>query len=167
VDGHVKSLPLTRRSLLGGGLFLAASYAAGHAWGHRSLRGPDGAFLAASPLATLSAALEALLPEGAPVDAMARDVDGFLAAGDPVLAGQLSVALRVLEHAGGAGILGFRRFSRLDPAARRGVLDRWIVSRIGPKRQIADAVRRVALFSYYARPETWPALGYDGPLVGR
>jgi hypothetical protein len=167
VDGHVKSLPLSRRSLLGGGVLLAAGYAIGHGWGHRPVPGSGGAFLAASPLATLSAALEALLPEGAPAAAIARDVDGFLASGDPVLGSQLSLALRILEHTAGAGPLGFHRFTRLDPAGRRGVLERWRGSGFGPKRQIADAVRRVALFSYYSRPEIWPALGYDGPLVGR
>jgi hypothetical protein len=144
------NLPLTRRQLLGGGALLAGGFALAVAWGHRPLTGSG----------TLEAALDALLPEGAPVAAVAEDIDRFLAAGDPVVAGQLALALRVLEH--GCGLV---RFSRLDRAARVAVLEGWRSSALGTRRQIADALRRVALFSWYARPETWAAIGYDGPWV--
>ncbi|MEZ4241138.1 MAG: hypothetical protein R3F59_34260 [Myxococcota bacterium] len=158
---------LSRRHLLGGGLLLAAGYVAAHAVGHRPVGGPAGRALSVGPRATLQAALEAQLPRDAPVAAITADVDRFLAAGDPVVLGQLDVALLLLEHLGGAGPIGFRRFTRLDRDARVAVLERWRVAAFGPKRQIAGAVRRIALFSYYSRPAVWPAIGYDGPLVGR
>ena|SRR5687768_1523917 len=153
--------PLTRRQLLGGGALLVGGFALAVAWGHRPLgRGGGSPFLGSSARGTLEAALDALLPDGAPVQAVAEDVDRFLAAGDPVVGGQLGLALAVLEHG-----CGLRRFSRLDRAARTAVLEGWRVSSFGPRRQIADALRRVAMFSWYSRPETWAAIGYDGPWV--
>lgn len=160
--------PLSRRQLLGGGLWLVGGWVLARAWGHRPLAGaPDGAFLGPSARATLQAALEALLPDGADAAAVAADVDAFLAAGDPVLGGQLRLALGALEHLAGVGPLTTVRFSRMPLGRRREVLEAWRVSGLGPKRRIADALRRVALFSWYTRPETWPGLGYDGPWVGR
>ncbi len=150
--------------MLGGGLLLAGGWLFAQALGHR----PVGA--EPSARRTLEAALEALLPEGTPradVLAVADGIDTFLAGSDPILGGQLRLALGVLEHAGGAGPLSFARFSRLPVERRREVLEGWRTSALGPKRQIADAVRRVALFAWYTRSETWAALGYDGPWVGR
>ena len=162
-------LPLTRRTLLGGGAALGLGWAVGHAWGHRPLASaaPSSPFLGSSARATLEAALEALLPASAPIAALAADVDAFVAGGDPVVGGQLVVALRVLEHAGGAGLLRFSRFSRIGVAERARVLQDWRRSRFATKRRIADAVRRIALFSWYAHPDSWEGIGYDGPLVAR
>jgi hypothetical protein len=156
--------PLTRRTLLGGGLLVGLGWATGQLWGHRPMAAIDSPFLGSAGRRTLEGALEALLPEGAAVETVAADVDRFLAAGDPVIGGQLVLALGALEHLGGAG---FRRFSRLSRDERTAVLEGWRTSALGPKRRIADALRRVALFSWYARPETWDRIGYDGPWVGR
>ncbi|MEQ1501541.1 MAG: hypothetical protein ABMB14_04890 [Myxococcota bacterium] len=157
----------TRRSLVGGGLLLAGGWAVATAWGHRPVDGPPGVFLGRQTRATLVAALEVLLPDGAPASEVADDVDRFLAGSDPVLGGQLALALGLLEHLGGTGILRFARFSRRPRAERAQVLDAWQRSGFGAKRQVAAAIRKVALFSWYARPATWGALGYDGPWVGR
>lgn len=158
VDRHLGS-GLTRRRILGGGALFVLGWATALAVGHRPL--------AAGSRSTLGAALEALLPEGAPVDAICSDVEAFLAAGDPVVLGELTVALRVLEHGAGPGFGSFSRFSRMSRAARSELLEDWRSSSLATKRRIADALRRIALFSYYTRAETWPALGYDGPWVGR
>ena len=150
---------LTRRTVLGGGALFVLAWVTALAVGHRPLD--------AGSRSTLASALEALLPEGAPVDAICADIESFLAAGDPVVAGELTVALRVLEHGSGLGVGSFARFSRRSRAARAELLERWRASPLATKRRISDALRRVALFSYYTRPETWPALGYDGPWVAR
>ena len=156
---------LTRRQLLGGGLLLAGGWVVAQAVGHRPLGTVDSPFLGSAARRTLEAALQALLPDGAPVSEVAQGVDAFLAQGDPVVGGQLVVALGVLEHLGGAGPLSFARFSRRDLGDRRAILEAWRRSGLGPKRQIADALRRLALFSWYSRPETWDAIGYEGPWV--
>lgn len=154
-----------RRLLLGGGALFAGGWLLAQAWGHRPMGALPSPFLGSSARRTLERALEVLLPDDAPVAEIALDVDRFLADGDPVVAHQLRLALGVLEHT--AGLPGFARFSRLDRGSRAAVLEAWRRSALGPRRQIADALRRVALFSWYARPESWAAIGYDGPWVGR
>jgi hypothetical protein len=105
-----------------------------------------------------------MLPDPTQAAVCAADVDAFLAQGDPVLAGQLRLALLALEHLG-ARPLGLVRFSRLDPALRLEVIEAWRTSSFGTKRQIAAAVRRVVLFTWYERPDAWEAVGFDGPLA--
>lgn len=163
----MRSLPLTRRQLLGGGLLLAGGWALGHVVGHWPLAPAASPFLGASAHQTLRAVFEALLPEGVDAAVLADGVDGFLAAGDPVVGGQLRLALHVLEHTGGAGPLAFRRFSRQPRARRVEVLEAWRVSGSATKRQIAVALRKVVVFTWYSSPASWGAIGYDGPLVGR
>lgn len=162
---RMTGLPLTRRQLMGGGLLLAGGFVLGHAIGHRPLA-PVDSFLG-SARHTLAAAFEALLPSPERAEALAADVDAFLGAGDPVLSGQLRLALHVLEHLGGTGLFRFERFSRLSVERRAEVLEDWRSSRVGPKRQIGDAVRRVVLFTWYSHPDSWAAIGYDGPWVGK
>ena len=137
-------------------MLLGVGYLSAFAWGHRPYE-----------TTTLAAAFEALLPEEADAVALAAGVEAFVRDGDPVLAGQLNAALTVLEHLGGAGPIGFRRFSRLSKEARLETIESWRRSRVGTKRQIGDAVRRTALFTWYSQPESWVAVGYDGPWVKR
>ena len=131
--------PLTRRTLIGGGLLVGLGWATGQLWGHRPMAAVDSPFLGSAGRRTLEGALEALLPEGAPVDVVAADVDRFLAAGDPVIGGQLVLALGALEHLGGAGV---RRFSRLSRDERTAVLeDPDLLSGLGQHRR-GDASAR-------------------------
>jgi hypothetical protein len=157
----------SRRVVLVSAGSLGLGWLLGQAWGHRPVAGPDGASLSQAALATLTAALEVFLPEGAPVSQIAADIDTFLAHSDPVMVEDLSVALLVLEHSGGAGPLSFSRFSRLSLPQRAEVLARWQRSSLLTRRRIADALRRTAVFTWYARPESWPSIGYDGPWVSR
>lgn len=90
------------------------------------------------------------------------EVDRFLAGDDPELAEQLPVALLMLEHS--AGVVGFHR---MDLAGRSQVLRAWESSDLAHRRQIFQALRRTAVMSFFASPESWAAIGYDGPLVGR
>lgn len=154
----------SRRHVLAGGLSLGLLSGLGAwAWGHR---GPgedlDSPFLGAQPRATLKAAFEVLLPDEAAAERLSIEVDRFLAGDDPELAEQLPMALLLLEHS--AGFVGFHR---MNLAARRQVLEGWESSSIAHRRQIFQALRRTAVMSFFASPETWAAIGYDGPLVGR
>jgi len=124
-------------------------------------------FLGPGPRRTLEAALEFLVPVPELAPQVAGDIDAFLAQGDPVLGEQFQLALRVLEHLGGTGPFAFRRFSRLPVERRLEVFDAWRRSSLGLKRQIADAIRKTASFSWYVRPDAWPDIGYDGPWVQR
>ncbi len=40
-------------------------------------------------------------------------------------------------------------------------------SRFGVRRLAFLALRNLSLLGYYAQPETWPMIGYRGPLLGR
>lgn len=161
------ALPLTRRQLLGGGLLLAGGWVLAQAVGHRPFPPGESPFLGTSARHTLQAAFEALLPPEADAKTLVDGVDRFLAQGDPVLGGQLRLALHVLEHFGGAGPLAFRRFSREPLARRTEVLVGWERSSFAPKRQIAAAVRKVAVFTWWSNPASWPSIGYHGPWLGR
>lgn len=149
----------TRRRLLQTGGALAALSAPGVAWGHRPLGALESPFLGSSPRRTLESALEALLPTHAPVPALVEGIDAFLAAGDPLQGGDLRLALVVLEHGGLTG------FSRLDLKDRVARLKAWESSGSNTKRQIFQALRRTAMFSYYSTPASWEALGYEGTWV--
>lgn len=159
--------PLSRRHLLGGGILLGAGWATAQLIGHRGLASVESPFLGSSARQTLEAVFEALLPAGVDAVACTEDVDAFLAAGDPVMGQQLALGLNVLEHWSGFGLFTFTRFTRMSIDQRLDVLDEWAQSGYGLQRQIAAAVRKVVLFTWYAKPESWEAIGYDGPLVGR
>lgn len=166
--GYLEAMSgISRRAAVASAGVASLAWLLGQAWGHRPVQGPEGVALGKAARTTLVSALEVFLPEGAPVEAVASDIDRFLAGGDPVLVEDLSVALMVLEHTGGAGPLAFRRFSRLALPERQAVLERWARSSVLTRRRIADALRRTAVFSWYARPEVWPQIGYDGPWVQR
>jgi hypothetical protein len=155
-------LPLTRRQLFGGGLLLGAGYISAQIFGHRPLGELDSPFLDSSARRTLLAACEALLPTLQAAEWATGAVDDFLAQGDPILAGQLRMALGALEHWPGG--LRMSRFSRLSVQERRQVLTRWGQSPLGIKRQIAVAVTKTVLFTHYAHPDSWAAIGYPGPM---
>ena len=54
--------------------------------------------------------------------------------------------------------LGFRR---LVPAARMGVIDQWLKSRIGVKRDFVKFFLNLTLVSYYDSPEVLRGMGID------
>lgn len=153
---------LSRRQLLArGGALTALTALSLGLLGHRPLPDQASAALGSAGLQTLEAALQALLPDDVPAADVAAGVDRFLAAGDPFDVEQLRMALAVLEH----GASPFRRFSRMDLSRRRAVLADWERSRVALFRQIFQALRRVAVYSWFADPRSWAQIGYDGPLV--
>lgn len=127
--------------------------------GHAPLGPLDSPFLGSSPRRTLVAVLEVLLPVPEEAERVAGNVDAFLVSDDPVLGSELRMALGVVEH------WGLVRFSRKDLNARRATLVAMEHSSMGVRRQIFQALRRLALFSWYADPVSWDSIGYDGPWV--
>jgi hypothetical protein len=154
----------SRRSFLGAGAAVAV-WMLGHAAGHRPMQTPPEAPLGPAQQHTLICAFEALLPPEANPEEIALGFARHMAAGDPAVAEELGVALMVLEHLGGTGPVSFSRFSRQSLEERYHVLEAWRRSSMGVKRQIYQGIRQAALFSWYTRPSTWEAIGYDGPWV--
>ncbi len=143
-------------------MLLGAGYVSAHLWGHRPMDARESPFLGSSGRQTLVALGEALLPTPEDAAWAAEAIDDFLAQGDPVLSEQMRLALGVLEHWPGG--LRFSRFSRLSIPERQQVLKCWAKSMVGARRQIAAAMNKAVLFTHYARPESWAAIGYPGPM---
>ncbi len=152
-------MTLSRRQVLGGGALFVGAAALGVIL--RPGRSGGGRVLGARS-AVLESVSEVFLPEGEAAAVVAA-VDRFLAdRGDPVLVSELLLGLAVVEHLGGGWT---RRFSARPLDERRSVMQAWSVSGLGVKRQLFQALRRLALFSFYADPRTWSSSGYDGPWV--
>lgn len=94
----------------------------------------------------------------ATIDALCRGLD-------PALTSILPSALRLFEW--GPVLFEFRlaRFTRLDDAKKDASLRGWMTSRLAARRQGFLAIRNLALLGYYSQPETWPLIGYAGPLL--
>ncbi|HJN72572.1 MAG TPA: hypothetical protein QGF58_01445 [Myxococcota bacterium] len=150
--------PTRRQLVLGAGAFGVLGLVA-VAVGHGPMNALDSPFLGNSPRRTLEAVLEVLLPVPEEAARVAQNVDAFLVTDDPVLGGELRLALGVVEH------WGFSRFSRRDLESRRATLAAMESSSIVLRRQIFQALRRLALFSWFADPANWDSIGYDGPWV--
>lgn len=123
--------------------------------------------LSAKQYAVAKAAAEALLVD-VPVDpaAVAAAVDADLAAvGDPIRSDMRTV-LTLLEHLTPLG-LRLRRFTSLDPDARRAYLLTWARSRFNLRRAAFQATRGFLYYNTYLREETWAISGFPGPWPER
>jgi hypothetical protein len=93
-------------------------------------------------------------------------IDGLCGRLDPALTGPLPMLLRAVEWGPWIFELRFSRFSGLDAAGRDDSLRGWMTSRIGLRRLGFAALRNLAFLGYYSQEETWPLIGYRGPLLG-
>jgi hypothetical protein len=131
--------------------------------------------LSPSTASVVAALAEAFVPsaaEGGPP----------LAPGDPRVLANVETAIANLpwdERVGCRFLLRAVRWLPLVLGPRRGRLDRLAVndrretlvrlarSRLRPLRFLFFCLKSVVVMAYYARPEAWPAIGYDGPYLGR
>lgn len=119
----------------------------------------------------LTALVERMVDTGEPSAPAVRDtraiavIDGACAALDPAVTELLPIALRLFEWWPFLGELRFRRFSELGPEARDESLRGWMTSRIATRRLAFYAIRNLALLGYWSQEETWPLIGYRGPLL--
>ena len=96
-------------------------------------------------------------------------VEGRLLDGDPIVRERVAIALTIFDNplVGllASGRLG--RFTRLRAAEQDAVLRGWEGSRIGARRTVFQALRRLVVSTYYSLPESYPEIGYRGPLHRR
>jgi hypothetical protein len=119
--------------------------------------------LSPKEFAVVQAAAEALL-EGVPVPApsVAAAIDAELAvAGEPVR-GDMKTVLSLMEH-GSLLSLRRQRFTALDAAARRAVLDDWATSRFNLRRAAFQALRGFVVYFAWIDRATRPLTGFAGP----
>lgn len=163
---------LTRRRLLGtgfGGLFVLAFGAvlptgcARYSATSRRLR-----FLTRKEFAVVTQAAVRILgipdEEGEEIGTF---VDDLLADLPPTSQGQARLMFRVVEHGTHLFDLKSRRFTRLAAADQDAYLRGWMESSLGARRLIFRALKTLAALGYYARPESWEGIGYDGPWLDR
>lgn len=105
-------------------------------------------------------------PIGAEDVDLASRIDAFLVTQDPDVVKGLRGALMILEY--GGGILAGRpgRFSRMGAEGRAAVFAA-LPHRFALARQTYTGLKQLCLFLFYSADEAWPAIGYDGPWLGR
>lgn len=100
---------------------------------------------------------------------LATAVEEQLRSAGPALQRQFALLLTLFGSAlncatdGGRG----RRFSSMPSEQQDRLLQSWERSRIGVRRTIFQAFRRLIVSTYYAQPESHAAIGYRGPLHRR
>ncbi len=126
--------------------------------------------LSTSQRRTVAALADTLLPslgEGDPrggdvvPDALAELLERF----DAKKRRTLGVVLALFDLA--AVPLHGRRFALLPPETRERYVRGWMTSRLAPRRAIYRSLKGLCAFAYYEDARSWPAVGYDGPLVDR
>jgi len=164
----------TRRTVLiglfGGGAFVAA--ASGLAWftvGYELLPGEVPIATTAKEFVVMRSVVEALIPGGGGLPSgvdmgVAQRLDEELWSAPDEVAADLRAALLVIEHA--PPLLGFAgRFSSLSIAARQDCLRAMLASDRDVFVQVVVAFKQMAFLFFYAHPETWGPIRYDGPWI--
>lgn len=134
-------------------------------------RPADGAFFSASEREVLTSVVARMVETGDPrapalEDTRALDViDGACAALAPEVTGLLPLALRLFEWWPFLFELRFRRFSDLAPDEQDASLEGWMSSRFAVRRTAFLALRNLSLLGWWSQEETWPLIGYQGPLL--
>lgn len=96
---------------------------------------------------------------------VAFNADRVLVRASPDVQRELKQLLKLFENA----LVGFlfagqvRPFTQLSPEAQDRVIHDWAHSRLEIRRTGYQALRTIALASYYGTDATWPAASYPGP----
>ncbi|MCB9663496.1 MAG: gluconate 2-dehydrogenase subunit 3 family protein [Alphaproteobacteria bacterium] len=159
-----------RRTLLKSGLAAGAAVAL---VGAASLPGPAAGMrvLSAHEAEIVAAMAEAFFPKGAmPVSGaeagVVRRIDEMLEDWfPPVISGAFRYLLRAVEW----GTLASRgcRFTELDPAQRREVLDAWDDPGLAPRRIASDAMKMAFGIAYFSHGEVLDHIGWRSACGGR
>ena len=83
-----------------------------------------------------------------------------------MLRAPLPLLMRAFEYAPVLLDFTFTRFTQMTDAEKDVSLETWRTSRLHPRRLAFLGVRNLCFFGWYAQPEIWPLIGYQGPLIG-
>lgn len=112
----------------------------------------------------MNALIEILFPDLKDTAALTQRMDEEIWAASHYLRSDLKDGIQVLEHA--PPMMGFAgRFSSLAIADREKCLDAYLVGSLDILRQVAFGLKEMIHFFYYTHPESWKAIGYEGPFV--
>lgn len=124
--------------------------------------------------ATIVAALAARLLDPGDADGAAppdleqvvRWFDTFLSFAHPEVQRDLRALLAAFDGVGPLAIAVPGRFVNLPASEQDRVLQRWQRGP-HPMRMGFNALKQLAYMAHYGHDATWPAIGYDGPIVPR
>ena len=134
---------------------------------------PRECFFDAQEMEILTQIVERMVDSGEPGAPAVREtrsvatIDALCRQLDPEISGALPLALRLFEYAPMLFDLSFSRFSHMTDAQKDASLEAWMTSRLALRRMAFLALRNLAFLGYYSQPETWPLIGYQGPLIER
>ena len=169
-------LKMTRRRLLaaglgGGALLLVGSGLRWFTSGYQLLPGEACVGLSVKELCVVRSLVEMFfpasgtLPSGVALGVHQR-IDEEVWSQPQAMREDLQAAIQLLEHA--PPLLGFAgRMSSLGVPEREKAFQRMLASDQDVVVQAAVALKQMAHLFYYGHPDTWKAIGYDGPLVPR
>jgi hypothetical protein len=94
-------------------------------------------------------------------------MDAVAAMADPATQRELRQLVRLFESALAGFLLDGQPhlFTTSSSSRQDRRLEAWARSRIPLRRTGYRALKRLVYASYYASPETWPAIGYPGPPI--
>ena len=164
---------ISRRQFLrfgvAGGLLLAVAGAAREQKGYRAATGDPVGVLIEDDRAVLAAIAPAILAgigaAGPSLDAAVGSFDRAVAGLPPHLQAEVKQLLALLASWPGRRLLAgleapWSQATVTDVAA---FLERWRYSRWVLLQQAYHALHELVLAAWYARPDSWPAIGYPGP----
>lgn len=135
----------------------------------RSHAGP--AFFSPAEQEVLVQVVERMVASSEPGAPPVRDtnaigtIDALCGSLDPSITKPLPTLLRVVDYAPFLFDLRFQRFTSLAPAEQDASLEGWMRSRFALRRTAFLALRNLSFLGYYSQEETWPLIGYAGPLL--
>lgn len=92
-------------------------------------------------------------------------IDALCSSLDPAITQPLPTLLHVVDYAPFVFDFSFKRFTRMTPAEQDASLEGWMRSRLALRRVAFQALRNLSFLGYYSQEETWPMIGYAGPLL--
>jgi hypothetical protein len=169
-------LKMTRRRLLaaglgGGSLLLVGTGLRWFTSGYQLRAGEVALGLSVKELCVVRALVEMFfpalgaLPSGVALGVHQR-IDEEVWSQSQSVREDLQAALQLIEH--GPPLFGFAgRMSSLDVSDREKAFQRMLASDQDVVVQAAVAFKQMAHLFYYGHPDTWKAIGYDGPWMPR
>ncbi len=131
----------------------------------------EGSFFSEDEREVLAAIAERMVETGEPGAPALRGTDALgvidrtCAALPAAVTEQLPLALRLFDWWPFLFELRFRRFRDLSAEERDASLRGWMESRFDLRRLAFFALRNLSLLGYWSQRETWPLIGYRGPLL--
>lgn len=119
----------------------------------------------------LTQVVERMVDTGDPAAPAVREtrtiatIDSLCARLDPASTAPLPALLRLVEWGPLLFERRFARFTGLDAADQDAALHGWMSSGLALRRMGFFALRNLALLGYWSQDETWPLVGYAGPLL--